>query len=470
MLHIPILRKGLPYRSLDVVRTPHHQTREPLVEISQANVGLIRRDLLDQRANREALARFSTAELIAICRRAAQHFIEDSLPLGDSAQSPEDYIRQVSATTGLPFTLVRRNMSKIQAAMGEMESVLNGLTRRLNFGILDQGYGTLEGQAVSFFPRADSLGVVLPNNSPGVHSLWTPAIALKIPLVLKPGSAEPWTPYRIIQAMMRAGAPREAFSYYPADHAGGAEILRQCGRGMVFGDVGSTKVWANDPRVEVHGPGFSKVMIGEDEIDNWERYLDVIAASIADNSGRSCVNASAVWVPRHGAAIAEALAGRLAKIVPLDADDDNAALAPFADGNVARRISAIIDSAIEGAEDVSARYRGPSRVAERNGCTYLLPTVVRCAPDHPLANREYLFPFASVVEAPQAEMPECFGPTLVLTAITNDPKLRERILASQHVGRLNFGPIPTNAISWDQPHEGNLFDHLYARRSFQAAS
>ena len=30
-------------------------------------------------------------------------------------------------------------------------------------------------------------------------------------------------------------------------------------------------------------------------------------------------------------------------------------------------------------------------------------------------------------------------------------------------------PIPTNQISWDQPHEGNLFEHLYARRSFQTA-
>ena len=45
MLHIPILRQGVPYKSLDVVRVPHHRTREPLVEISQANGGLIRRDL-----------------------------------------------------------------------------------------------------------------------------------------------------------------------------------------------------------------------------------------------------------------------------------------------------------------------------------------------------------------------------------------------------------------------------------------
>ncbi len=81
------------------------------------------------------------------------------------------------------------------------------------------------------------MGVVLPNNSPGVHSLWAPATVLKMPLILKPGSAEPWTPYRMVQAWLRAGCPPEAFSFYPADHAGGNEILRSCGRGMVFGDV-----------------------------------------------------------------------------------------------------------------------------------------------------------------------------------------------------------------------------------------
>ena len=66
MLHIPILRHGQPYTSLDVARVPHHQTRELFVEISQANAGLIRRDLRDQKMGREKLAALSTAELIAI--------------------------------------------------------------------------------------------------------------------------------------------------------------------------------------------------------------------------------------------------------------------------------------------------------------------------------------------------------------------------------------------------------------------
>jgi hypothetical protein len=37
------------------------------------------------------------------------------------------------------------------------------------------------------------------------------------------------------------------------------------------------------------------------------------------------------------------------------------------------------------------------------------------------------------------------------------------------MSQANGGPIATNVISWDQPHEGNLFEHLCARRSFQAA-
>jgi len=313
---------------------------------------------------------------------------------------------------------------------------------------------------------------VLPSNSPGVHSLWVPAFGLKTPLALKPGSAEPWTPYRIIQAFLRAGAPPEAFGYYPADHAGAGEILRRCARGMVFGDVSSTRIWAGDPRIEVHGPGYSKIVLGEDAADRWRDYLDVMEASIVENSGRSCVNASGVWVPRHGKAIAEALAERLARIEPLPAEDDRAQIAPFADPGVAARTSAIVDAGLAepGASDITAAYRRGGRLVEFQGCSYLLPTIIHCeTPEHPLANREFLFPFASVVEVPQNAMPQVLVPTLVVTAITGDRRFQQRLLASHHIGRLNFGPIRTNQIVWDQPHEGNLFDHLYARRAFQSA-
>ena len=95
--------------------------------------------LLHQRESRADLQKFSTPELLEICRKAADLFANSSLPLGDARQTPEDYIRQVSATTGLPFALARKNLNKIQGVMAQMEKVLNGMTRHLDFEILDRG-------------------------------------------------------------------------------------------------------------------------------------------------------------------------------------------------------------------------------------------------------------------------------------------------------------------------------------------
>jgi acyl-CoA reductase-like NAD-dependent aldehyde dehydrogenase len=195
-----------------------------------------------------------------------------------------------------------------------------------------------------------------------------------------------------------------------------------------------------------------------------------MVASIAENGGRSCINASAVWVPSRAREISEALAERLSRVVPRDASDEAAQLAPFTDGGVAARINASIEQGLaqNGARDVTARYREGGRLVEWHNCSYLLPTVLHCDDAaHPLANREFLFPFASVVEARADSIPAALGPSLVVTAITRDDELIQRLVESPDVGRLNLGAVPTTQVSWNQPHEGNLFEHLYARRAFQ---
>jgi hypothetical protein len=80
-----------------------------------------------------------------------------------------------------------------------------------------------------------------------------------------------------------------------------------------------------------------------------------------------------------------------------------------------------------------------------------------------------MFPFTSVVEVTPDQIPNALGPSLVVTAITEDDQLINRLVTSPNVDRLNIGAVPTSQISWDQPHEGNLFEHLYARRAFQRA-
>jgi hypothetical protein len=129
----------------------------------------------------------------------------------------------------------------------------------------------------------------------------------------------------------------------------------------------------------------------------------------------------------------------------------------------------MIDGALQvaGAVDVTEKIRGTPRLVKKGRLAWLLPTIIRCDRDHALANKEFLFPFASVVECPQDEIAESIGQTLVGTLLTKDKTLVRQAMSSGHIDRLNVGPIPTYQLSWDQPHEGNLFEHLYRQRAFQ---
>jgi acyl-CoA reductase-like NAD-dependent aldehyde dehydrogenase len=131
---------------------------------------------------------------------------------------------------------------------------------------------------------------------------------MKIPVLLKPGREDPFTPLRIVQSMIQAGFPKEAFGYYPTTHEGGDTLLTSCGAGISFGSDVTVRKYAPFKNIQVHGTGRSKILIGEDYIDRWEEFLDVLVTSISANGGRSCINTSAILVPSHCDEIAEALA------------------------------------------------------------------------------------------------------------------------------------------------------------------
>jgi acyl-CoA reductase-like NAD-dependent aldehyde dehydrogenase len=473
--HRPALRRGKPYESLEKNDVIDHRTGEVRAQVSQVNAGIIRKDLGRIQEARRALKQFSVANLIEMCAKAGDHFLNGEFLLGDRGhlQGPEEYVEMLSATSGLPHVMIRRNMQKIHHALTNMRSVVNGLTRGLPLDVLDRGFGEQNGAAVSYYPTTNALGLVMPSNSPAVNSLWLPAIALKTPVIIKPGRDEPWTPYRLIQSFIAAGVPPEAFGFYPTDHEGAAEVMKLCGRALIFGDAATVEQYRHNPKFSVHGPGFSKILIGDDAIEQWREYIDLIAGSIADNGGRSCINASAVVVPKYAAEIAEALAQKLGPIQPLPANHPEAKLSGFANPKMAEFIDAAIEGglATPGARDVTAAVRNGPRKVEFDGGLYLRPTIVLCDSfEHPLANREYLCPFASVVEVPQNEMLARIGPSLVVTAITKDAAWIEQLLESPLIDRLNLGPISTMKISWDQPHEGNMFEFLYKRRAIERAA
>ena len=99
-------------------------------------------------------------------------------------------------------------------------------------------------------------------------------------------------------------------------------------------------------------------------------------------------------------------AKRLAAIQALPPDDPKASLAAFTVPGMAEAISQSIDADLQapGVTDYTAKYRDGSRVVKNGRAEYLLPTVVHCeSPDAAIASKEYMFPFVTVVECPEAE-------------------------------------------------------------------
>jgi acyl-CoA reductase-like NAD-dependent aldehyde dehydrogenase len=237
---------------------------------------------------------------------------------------------------------------------------------------------------------------------------------------------------------------------------------------MIFGGANTVEQYKGDPRVQVHGPGFSKILLGDDMVDDWEDYLDLMVDSVFVNGGRSCINCSGIWASRHTREIAQALAERLGPVDVKPPEDPEAGLAAFTVPGVPQAVWGMIEADVQetGVTDLTSEF-GP-RLVERERCAYLRPVVVHCeSPEAGVAAKEYMFPFVSVVECPQEKMLSQIGPTLVCSGITGDERFIADLSDAVHIDRLNVGAIPTHQLNWLQPHEGNLMDFLFRSRAYQ---
>jgi hypothetical protein len=129
MIHLPVLRWGTPYESLDVDQVVHFSTGEPIASVARANGGLIQRDMRQAQRARDALTAMSIEELIAAAGRAGQLYMSSALPIGNGVQTADEFVHAQSASTGLPERMCRANMKKNAYVLEQMGGVLASLSR-----------------------------------------------------------------------------------------------------------------------------------------------------------------------------------------------------------------------------------------------------------------------------------------------------------------------------------------------------
>src|SRR5262249_15487796 len=102
MIRIPVLRWGEPYTSLDIDKVVHFATGEVMPEVSQANGALVSRDMRFAQRARDVLREIPIKDILKIAKKAGDLYATAELPLGDGTQTPDQFVKMQSATTGLP--------------------------------------------------------------------------------------------------------------------------------------------------------------------------------------------------------------------------------------------------------------------------------------------------------------------------------------------------------------------------------
>ena len=164
--------------------------------------------------------------------------------------------------------MVRRNMDKIHYALTHLELDSQRLDAwNRSFSSRSRLWRT-SGSPVLLYPTTEDPWLGDAQQFARSQLTLASLDRQKIPIVMKPEQRRTLDTLPLDPILHQGvGCPKEAFGFYPTDHEGAGDILRMCGRALIFGDKSTTDLYAGDPGVQVHGPGFSKILIGEDEIE-----------------------------------------------------------------------------------------------------------------------------------------------------------------------------------------------------------
>jgi acyl-CoA reductase-like NAD-dependent aldehyde dehydrogenase len=224
----------------------------------------------------------------------------------------------------------------------------------------------------------------------------------------------------------------------------------------VFGGERVVRRYETRPSVLVQGPGRSKILFTSGV--DWRPHLEMVVDSISHEGGTACVNTTAVFVEGDPSPVAEAIAGRLSELPSLPPEDERAVL-PVLTLDRARQIEGRL---LRRAAGTLAWLGGDGIVDDLgDGSAVLRPAVHQLdRPDAGQARVELPFPSVWVAPWNAGAGVEPLRDSLVLSALTDDERLLDRLLAEPTIANLYVGSHVTYKSEQGLPHDGYLADFL----------
>lgn len=407
----------------------------------------------------DALAEIPVRDLLDRIADAGRRF-EGLGPDDGALESLETYREQVARSSGLPVGWVDVSAHWLGYGLGHAAESLRAQSPTGGLDAYDDPAYTRETTVgLAFAPRVRVLGAVMPANDPTVYAWPALALALKVPVVVRPSARDPFTAVRLGRALLATGVPSSAVHVLPGPRDVGETIAHEADHAMVFGGEDAIDQYRNDPSVEPYGPGRSVAVVGRDPTD---RELDTLARGVTRSAGRACFCLSRIvaLVECDADALADELARRVADAVDGPVTDESVDVPSFPDPERARRIDERVEAL---GTDVTAGYRDGPRLVEADGHARLAPTVVRSDEFVP----EFPFPFAGVTDASTTKPRELLHSLdgAYLGVAMGAPSVEREMVRSPRVRKVYGGTYPA-AVDLRETHETFLADFLYETTTY----
>ncbi|WP_405009218.1 aldehyde dehydrogenase family protein [Kitasatospora sp. NBC_01539] len=359
-----------------------------------------------------------------------------------AGESADEYRRRVVAATGLPYRFVTDGLHSVRDGLARLEE---STARQL----------PAPTAGVRWVPRGRTLGIVTPSNHVDPHLTWARALSLGYGVIVRPGTRDPFTPFRLAAALLAAGLPPHCLTVLPGDHHLGERLLAESDLGIVYGGPAAVSRWADHPRVLTRGPGRSAALLDRPLSPD---VVEALVRSVAADAGVRCTNTSVIRTSGDPAEVADVLATRLDGLPTLPAAHHDAMLP-----TVSAEQAAQLRRTVAGLEEAGFRRHsaddGP--VPLPDGSYAARPVVLSTDdPRHPSIGTELPFPFVVVTPWSAADDLESFGRTLALSVFSDDPALPLAALAEPQIRRVVVGGTTPWTSGPELPHDGSLTGFL----------
>jgi hypothetical protein len=402
--------------------------------------------------------------LLDILARAAEIFSTGE----PDGLAPEAYVRKASLSSGLPLSVTRNQTLGIYppalrqiGRFVEVQSPSGGLE------VFDTGFYEAGGIRIGLVPRGRNVGFVMPGNHPSTHFLWLLALAMKVPVVVRPSVDDLFTPYRLVMSFLEAGMPEDAIAFVPGGHDLVDAIVQSCSLSVLFGTQPLADRYASNRNVRIHGPGRSKVVVLADA--DFEQTVKLISRLVMDDAGRGCINGSAVVVEGNAGRLAEAVAAAL-EAVPVQSPLEEGAQLGSVRPAEAAAYNAMIDSRLgSGARELTPGRE--ARVEIDDGVTIMRPVVVEVTSfQDPLFGMELPFPFVVFASASRQDLVRAASCSLAVVVAGRDEALMHDLLLEPTVDKVFDGGALSTEFDPREPHEGYLLDFLYQKKGIRSGA